>query len=193
MVNVTAPLLFNLNNTNNKRPRLSRLRTRSPQPSLDTEHQSVVSSASASASGLHELEEEMRRPMLNVRIVRSGSALARGRPITRDLAVSEPETAEEGEGATGADTGTVEQPVEAVAPRPSGVRIEPSITGYLSLATLLIWVPVPMTLDRLMKAHGRLGCPVRLLKSKTWGRSPGAGATRMEYDQTMGMRPHFFF
>ncbi|KAI0249632.1 hypothetical protein BJV78DRAFT_657555 [Lactifluus subvellereus] len=118
MVNVNAPLPFNLNNTNNKRPRLSRLRARSPQPSVDTEHQSVVSSASASASALHELDDEVRWPTLNVRIVRGGSALARGRPITRDAIPPEPEMAE-GE-ATGAGTEAAEQPAEAAVVRPSG-------------------------------------------------------------------------
>ena len=95
MVNVNAPLPFNLNSTsdnNHRQPRLSRLRTRSPQPSLDTD----VSSASASAS--HELDEDMRWPTLNVRIVRGGSALARGRPITRDVVPHEPRTEGEGSG-----------------------------------------------------------------------------------------------
>ena len=121
MVNVNARLPFNLNNSanhnddhNHRQPRLSRLRTRSPQPSLDTERQSVVSSASASAS--HELDEDMRRPTLNVRIVRGGSALARGRPITRDAVAHEPRT--EGEEETGAAPAPPalapeEQPAEA--------------------------------------------------------------------------------
>jgi hypothetical protein len=126
MVNVNAPLPFNLSNTANKRPRLSRLRTRSPHPSLDTEHQSVVSSASASASAsaLHELDEDMHRPTLNVRIVRGGSALARGRPVLRDVVVPESETTGEGEGAT-TESGIApaEQPVEAAAAwPPTGVR-----------------------------------------------------------------------
>lgn len=97
MVNINAPLPFNLNSTDNnnthRQPRLSRLRTRSPQPSLDTERQSVISSASASAS--HELDEDMRWPTLNVRIVRGGSALARGRSITRDTVSHEPRAEEE--------------------------------------------------------------------------------------------------
>jgi hypothetical protein len=123
MVNVNAPLPFNLSNNanhnndhNHRQPRLSRLRTRSPQPSLDTERQSVVSSASASASASHELDEDMRRPTLNVRIVRGGSALARGRPITRDAVAHEPRT--EGEEETGAAPAPPalapeEQPAEA--------------------------------------------------------------------------------
>ncbi|KAI0283221.1 hypothetical protein BC826DRAFT_228756 [Russula brevipes] len=101
MVNVNAPLPFNLNNNsaNNSKSRVGRLRTRSPQPSLDTERQSVVSSASAAAS--HELDEDMRWPTLNVRIVRGGSSLARGRPITRDAVMHErrAEGAEAGAGA----------------------------------------------------------------------------------------------
>jgi len=119
MVNVNAPLPFNLNNSanhnndhNHRQPRLSRLRTSSPQPSLDTERQSVVSSASAS----HELDEDMRCPTLNVRIIRGGSALARGRPITRGAVVHEHRT--EGEEETGAAPAppalaTEEQPAEA--------------------------------------------------------------------------------
>jgi len=100
MVNVNAPLPFNLNNNTPHRPhtqqplqqqqmRLDRFRARrgSPQPSFDTERQSVMSSASASASLSQETyEETARRPVLNVRIVRAGSALARGRLITRDAA-----------------------------------------------------------------------------------------------------------
>ncbi|KAH9026684.1 hypothetical protein EDB83DRAFT_2526613 [Lactarius deliciosus] len=102
MVNVNAPVPFNLNNNTANRPhhhhaqppqqtRLDRVRPRvsSPQPSFDMERQSVLSSASASASPSQEIDEEMtRRPTLNVRIVRPGSALARGRPITRDAAPS---------------------------------------------------------------------------------------------------------
>ncbi|KAI9455243.1 hypothetical protein BJY52DRAFT_1188468 [Lactarius psammicola] len=106
MVNVNASLPFNLNNNTTHRPhhhhaqpqppqqqqsRLDRVRARasSPQPSFDTERQSVLSSASASASPSQEIDEETtRRPALNVRIVRPGSALARGRPITRDVVPS---------------------------------------------------------------------------------------------------------
>ena len=123
MVNVNAPLPFNLSNNNHshRQPKLSRLRTRSPQPSLDTERQSVVSSASASASASHDLDEDMRWPTLNVRIVRGGSALARGRPITRDTVTHTPEPKTEGEesGAASTPAPTVaagaaeEQPAEA--------------------------------------------------------------------------------
>ncbi|KAH9025652.1 hypothetical protein EDB84DRAFT_365723 [Lactarius hengduanensis] len=102
MVNVNAPVPFNLNNNTAHRPhhhhaqppqqtRLDRVRARasSPQPSFDMERQSVLSSASASASPSQEIDEEMtRRPTLNVRIVRPGSALARGRPVTRDATPS---------------------------------------------------------------------------------------------------------
>ena len=129
MVNVNAPLPFNLNNSTAHRPppplplhtqqqpqqhhmRLDRFRRRggSPQPSLDIERQSVLSSASASASPSHETyEEAARRPVLNVRIVRPGSALARGRPITRDAAPAasdlqkQPEEAEVSEGCAGGE------------------------------------------------------------------------------------------
>jgi len=117
MVNINAPLPFNLNSTDNnnahRQPRLSRFRTRSPQPSLDMERQSVVSSASASAS--HELDEDMRWPTLNVRIVRGGSALARGRPITRDTVLHEPRAEEE-------ETGPA--PTTAAASAADGHRAE---------------------------------------------------------------------
>lgn len=112
MVNVNAPLPFNLNNTahSDKQSRISRLRTRSPQPSLDTERQSLASSASASPS--HELDEEMRWPTLNVRIVRGGSALARGRPITRDAVAHQL-------GSEGGEAGAVAM----VAQQSAGVRV----------------------------------------------------------------------
>jgi hypothetical protein len=108
MVNVNAPLPFNLSNNNHshRQPRLSHIRTRSPQPSLDTERQSVVSSASAS----HDLDDDMRWPTLNVRIVRGGSALARGRPITRDVVTHSHEPGTEGE-----ESGVVPTPAPTVA------------------------------------------------------------------------------
>ena len=104
MVNVNAPLLalpFNLDNNTAHRPhtlhtqqptqrhhmRLDPFRARagSLQPSFDAERQSVLSSASAPASPSHETyEETARRPVLNVRILRPGSALARGQPIMCD-------------------------------------------------------------------------------------------------------------
>jgi len=114
MVNVNAPLPFNLNNNsaNNSKSRVGRLRTRSPQPSLDTERQSVVSSASAAAS--HELDEDMHWPTLNVRIVRGGSSLARGRPITRDAVMHERR-------AEGAETGAGARAEEPSAEAQSGV------------------------------------------------------------------------
>jgi hypothetical protein len=124
MVNVNAPLPFNLNNNTAHRPnhhhaqqppqqqqqtRLDSFRARggSPQPSLDMERQSVLSSASASQEIF---EETTRRPVLNVRIVRPGSALARGRPIARGaVPSSELQQQEEGPepkaGAEGAAAG----------------------------------------------------------------------------------------
>jgi len=121
MVNVNAPLPFNLNSpttTANKPSRSNHLRTRtrSPQPSLDMERQSVASSASASAS--HELDEDMRWPTLSVRIVRGGSTLARGRPITRAAVTREPGTERES-GETGVGPEGEEQPEEAPS---EGVR-----------------------------------------------------------------------
>ncbi|KAH9957309.1 hypothetical protein BC827DRAFT_1157311 [Russula dissimulans] len=112
MVNVNAPLPFNLNSTTTTTNKQSR-------PSLDMERQSVASSTSASAS--HELDEDMRWPALNVRIVRGGSALARGRPITRDAVMHEPGTGpESGEMGVGAEE--EEQPEEAPSEgaRPGG-------------------------------------------------------------------------
>ncbi|KAN0109764.1 hypothetical protein V8E52_009011 [Russula decolorans] len=67
MVNVNAPLPFNLTTNGNKQPRISRLHTGSPQPSLDMERQSAVSSASASVSASHELDEDTRRSTLHDR------------------------------------------------------------------------------------------------------------------------------
>jgi hypothetical protein len=117
MVNVTAPLPFNLTTNSSKQPRLNRLHTRSPQPSLDMERQSVESSASAS----HELDEDTRRPTLNVRIVRGGSSLARGRPITRDAVavVHDSRTEEGGESGAVVAGGEVPQssPTAAAAER----------------------------------------------------------------------------
>jgi hypothetical protein len=113
MVNVTAPLPFNLTTNSNKQPRISRLHTRSPQPSLDMERQSVGSSASAS----HELDEDTRRPTLNVRIVRGGSSLARGRPITRDAVavVHDSRTEEGGESGAAAAAGGEEPQLPPMA------------------------------------------------------------------------------
>ncbi|KAI0291613.1 hypothetical protein B0F90DRAFT_363088 [Multifurca ochricompacta] len=127
MVNINAPLPFNLNNHNNgnhhhNQSRPNRFHTRSPQPSVDTERQSVLSSASASAS--QELDEEMRWPApLNVRIVRGGSALARGRPVMRDIdgdGVPLSDSGAEGGATDGAGVGEggggragMEQPAEA--------------------------------------------------------------------------------
>jgi hypothetical protein len=137
MVNVNAPLPFNLSNNNhsNRQPKLGRLRTRSPQSSLDTERQSVVSSASASASASHELDEDMRWPTLNVRIVRGGSALARGRPITRDTIAHTHEPRTEGDDpdvhpptATVAAGAAEEQPAEA---RSGEVCIDSSFAHFV--------------------------------------------------------------
>jgi hypothetical protein len=106
MVNVTAPLPFNLTTNNSKQPRTSRLHTRSPQPSLDMERRSVGSSASAS----HELDEDAPRPTLHVRIVRGGSSLARGRPITRDAPAVVPDSRTEEAGELGAAAAGGEEP-----------------------------------------------------------------------------------
>jgi hypothetical protein len=96
-----------------------------------------VSSASASASASHELDEDMRRPTLNVRIVRGGSALARGRPITRDAVAHETRTEEEEEtGAAPAPPALApeEQPAEAQS---NVVRIDSFDLRCGSLSCLL--------------------------------------------------------
>jgi len=60
----------------------------------------------------------MRWPTLNVRIVRGGSALARGRPITRAAVTREPGT-EPDSGEMGVEAEGEEQPGEAP---PDGAR-----------------------------------------------------------------------
>jgi len=133
MVNINAPLPFNLNGNNHRQPRLSRLRTRSPQPSLETERQSVVSSASASAS--QELDEDMRWPTLNVRIVRGGSALARGRPIMRDTVSHEPRT--EGE-ETGPEP-TAAAPAVASVTEEHRAEVQSDVVRIDSTDRLVTW------------------------------------------------------
>ena len=138
MVNVNAPLPFNLgNNHSHRQPKLSSLRTRSPQPSLDTERQSLVSSASASATASHELDEDMRWPTLNVRVVRGGSALARGRPITRDTVapaqLPKTEGEESGTAPTLAPAPTAPGPAEAW---PAEVQSDTVCTNSLYLLIL---------------------------------------------------------
>ncbi|SRR5216684_1511040 len=137
MVNINAPLPFNLITNGSKQPRLSRLHTRSPQPSVDMERQSVVSSASASASASasHELDEDTRIPTLHVRIVRGGSALARGRPITRDAiaAIHDSRTTEGGESGTAAGEESQLSPTATVA---EGESRSPT-DGLVRAATIL--------------------------------------------------------
>ena len=145
MVNVNAPLPFNLTTNGNKQPRLSRLSTRSPQPSLDMERQSVASSASASASASHELDEDTRRPTLNVRIIRGGSLLARGRPITRDAATVVHDSRTEEGGESGAATAVGEEPLlspttsaaerEAQSPVDGAVRAAPILHLFVAFLT----------------------------------------------------------
>ena len=61
---------------------MCRLLTQPCPRSLYVERQAVLSSSPASASPFHETyEESLGQPVLNVRIVRPGSTLARGRPI----------------------------------------------------------------------------------------------------------------
>jgi hypothetical protein len=130
MVNVNAPLPFNLSsNHSHRQPKLSHLRTGSPQPSLDTERQSDVSSASVSAS--HELDEDMRWPTLNVRIVRGGgSALARGRPITRDTVAH----AHEHEPRTeGDESGAEPAPAPTAAAGPAEVQPAEAQSGMVCI------------------------------------------------------------
>src|SRR6266576_4323367 len=117
MVNVNAPLSFNLTTNSNKQPRIKRLHTRSPQPSLDMERQSAVSSAAASLSASHEMDEDTRRSTLHVRIVRGGSSLARGRPITRDAiaAMHDHDRRTEEKGESGTAPGVEESPQSPTA------------------------------------------------------------------------------
>jgi hypothetical protein len=133
MVNVNAPLPFNLTTNGNKQPRINRLHTRSPQPSLDMERQSAVSSASASVSASHELDEDTRRSTLHVRIVRGGSSLARGRPITRDAiaAMHDCRTKEGGDSGTAAGE---ESPLPLTAAAAEGEAQSPT-DGVVRAAT----------------------------------------------------------
>lgn len=135
MVNVNAPLPFNLTTNGNKQPRISRLHTRSPQPSLDMERQSAVSSASASVSAPHEMDEDTRRSTLHVRIVRGGSSLARGRPITRDAIAAMHDCTEEG-GTSGTAVGGEESPLSPTTATAEGDAQSPT-DGGVRAATVL--------------------------------------------------------
>ena len=139
MVNVNAPLPFNLTTNTNKQPRVNRLHTRSPQPSLDMERQSV-SSASASAS--HELDEDTRRPTLNVRIVRGGSSLARGRPITRDVVpvAHDSRTEEGGESGTATGEEPLLSPPAATEERGAQSPVDGVVRAPTILHLLLLFV-----------------------------------------------------
>lgn len=75
------------------------------------ERQSAVSSASASVSASHELDEDTRRSTLHVRIVRGGSSLARGRPITRDAVAAMHDCKTEEGGESGMAAGAEESPL----------------------------------------------------------------------------------
>ena len=194
MVNVNAPLPFNLNTNSSKQPRISRLNTRSPQHSLDMERQSVESSASAS----HELDDDTPRPTLNVRIVRGGSTLARGRPITRDAvaAVPDPRIAEGGESGAAPPGGEEPQLSPAAAEREAQsladgvVRAAPIL--HLFVAFWLIgacdtvpYFSVPSTnvdrperKSRLVGLHGYLARPS---ESKTLDRFRAVGVIKFEF------------
>jgi len=126
MVNVNAPLPFNLTTNGNKQPRISRLHTGSPQPSLDMERQSAVSSASASVSASHELDEDTRRSTLHVRIVRGGSSLARGRPITRDAIAAMHDCRTEDGGESGTAAGGEVSPLPLTAAAAEGEAQSPT-------------------------------------------------------------------
>jgi hypothetical protein len=136
MVNVNAPLPFNLSTNGNKQPRLSRLHTRSPQPSLDMERQSAVSSASASVSASHELDEDTRRSTLHVRIVRGGSSLARGRPITRNAIAAMHDCRSEEGGESGTVVGGEESPLSLTAAAAEG-QAQSQTDGAVRAATIL--------------------------------------------------------
>jgi hypothetical protein len=141
MVNVNAPLPFNLTTNGNKQPRISRLHTRSPQPSLDMERQSAVSSASASVSASHELDEDTRRSTLHVRIVRGGSSLARGRPITRDAiaAMHDCRTEEGGDSGTAAGRGESPLPLTAAAAEREAQSPTDGVVRAATVFHLCVW------------------------------------------------------
>ena len=136
MVNVNAPLPFNLTTNGNKKPRISRLHTSSPQPSLDMERQSAMSSTSASVSASHELDEDTRRSTLHVRIIRGGSSLARGRPITRDaIATMHDYRSDEG-GDSGVVAGREESPLSPTTSAAEGVAQSPTDSVVRAAAIL---------------------------------------------------------
>jgi|SRR6266850_1802289 len=189
MVNVNAPLPFNLsNNHNHSQP--SRLRTRSRQPSPDTERQSIVSSASASASASHELDEDLRWPTLNVRIVRGGSALARGRPITRDTIAHAHELRTEGE-----ESGAAPVPAPAPVAAAGTAEVQSGMVCIDSLHLLFLGL---LLMARIYYRRGMI-TPVRpligrypapRLKSKTLDRSPGVGVTESIFIGIMHYMEH---
>jgi hypothetical protein len=100
------------------------------------ERQSAVSSASASVSASHELDEDTRRSTLHVRIVRGGSSLARGRPITRDAIAALPDSrTEEGGGESGTAAGGEDSPLSPTATAAEGEAQSPT-DGVVRAATI---------------------------------------------------------
>lgn len=153
MVNVNAPLPFNLTTNGNKKPRISRLHTSSPQPSLDMERRSAASSISPSVSASHELDEDTRRSTLHVRIVRGGSSLARGRPITRDaISTMHDYRTNEGE-ESGVVAGREESPLSPTAAVAEGVAQSP--TGSVVRAATILHVACGLILT--INTIGRRG------------------------------------
>ena len=95
-----------------------------------------MSSASASVSASHDVDEDTRRSTLHVRIVRGGSSLARGRPITRDaIAALHDCTAEEG-GASGTAAIGEESPLSPTAAAAEG-KAQPPTDEVVRAATIL--------------------------------------------------------
>jgi hypothetical protein len=94
-----------------------------------------VSSASASVSASHELDEDTRRSTLHVRIVRGGSSLARGRPITRDAIAAMHDCRTEEGGESGTAAGGEESPLSLTAAA-EGQAQSPT-DGVVRAATIL--------------------------------------------------------
>ena len=90
------------------------------------ERQSAVSSPSASVSASHELDEDTRRSTLHVRIVRGGSSLARGRPITRDAIAAMHDCRTEEGGESGTTAGREESPLFLTAAAAEGEAQSPT-------------------------------------------------------------------
>jgi hypothetical protein len=93
-------------------------------------------SSAASVSASHELDEDTRRSTLHVRIVRGGSSLARGRPITRDAIAAMHDCRTEEGGESGTAPGPEESPLSPTAATVEGETQSPT-DGVVRVATIL--------------------------------------------------------